>query len=281
MDNGPWAHPDYEALLAFADRDPSAEEPLAMERHLAECADCRSRLEALAGTLAAYQRYHETVLLAALPAPPKPWGAPRWSELAGEAPREDPGRARAVAMPKRRPIPIRQWLAVAAAVILAVLVVRRFEHAPGVGAAELLRKAEAASQASPQPARRIRIRSRKHTWTRTARLEASAKPKSDDAAAIRALFDAAGYSWEDPLSASAFARWRSHLADKQDQVRREAAAYIVTTSTAEGALSQASLTLSAPDLRPVSGTLRFHSDEVIDRAEVPEPTRAAVPAPTG
>jgi hypothetical protein len=99
-------------------------------------------------------------------------------------------------------------------------------------------------------------------------------------AAIRALFAAARYNWDDPLSAQAFREWRESLADRRDTVtevrRAEQECFEIRTSTASGELAEASITLTSQDLRPVESTLRFRNDEWV---EVTQASVAPAPPP--
>jgi anti-sigma factor ChrR (cupin superfamily) len=241
-------HPDEESLLRFCDDDLAPAEAAEIGAHIRTCEECREQLESVRETLDEYQQFHETVLKKSLEAPPRPWSAV-WA---------------------RRVIrfPVKRMLAAAAAVVLVVALVRRLEVTPAVKASELLRRASQAEQSAPEPHRRIRIRTGRHTWVRPARM-AQVSDVSADAAEIRAMFDAAGYSLEDPLSARAFSRWRDSLADKTDRVDKTAEGwYAVTTSTPSGVLRDATLTLRARDLHPVAGTLQFRSEITIEMTEL-------------
>jgi len=169
----------------------------------------------------------------------------------------------------------RRWLAVAAAIAAIFLFVRLFRQTPAVKAAELLRKASAAEKVAPARPRTIRIQSRKYKWDRPARLAPGAEANSTDASAIRQLLESAGYSWENPLSAGAYARWHDSLAQKQDRVEGGAQGLVLHTVTTANAISDASLTL-AGDLHAMACTLRFGAADVVEMAEIPEPAEPAV-----
>src|SRR5215831_9079040 len=194
MSSATWQHPDEATLLRFLDQDLSAAEFRNVEEHLAGCGECRGELAAVRETLGEIGRFHETVVKAALPRPPRAWGSPRWSALA------NPEQA------KRRLIafPVKRVLAMAAAVVVAIVVVRWMERPIAVSAAELLRKAEVQERAAPNVPRRIRIRWKSHSWTRSGRLDASLRPESGAPTVLRAMLVNAGFDWEDPLSAAAF-----------------------------------------------------------------------------
>jgi hypothetical protein len=264
-------HPDPEMLLRHVDEDLSPAEMLTVREHLENCGDCRSRLHAMREALDDYRRFHLDILKPSLPPPPAAWEQLKFPKKASPI----------------RSAPVR-WLAAAAAIAAIFLVVRRFERAPDVRAAELLRKATVAETAAPLARLRIRIRSRARTIERTARLTASSSAtETPDAAALHAIFDAAHYNWDDPLSAAAFSRWRDTLPAKQDRVDQSAGVLLVRTTSPEGALSDAALTLRASDLHAVACTLRLRSTgETIDMTELPPeallspaPQRPQLPAP--
>src|SRR5262249_31053179 len=140
-----------------------------------------------------------------------------------------------------------RWLAAAAAVAAVFLLVWRFAQPTPARAAELLRRAITAEQASPAPAHRIRIRSRSHQVDRTASIPEN-QAENSDTAALHALFDTAGYSWYDPLSVAAYSHWRDSQTGKHDQVTDNAGMYLVRTTPSAGVLSEAVLTLRTSDL---------------------------------
>jgi len=249
-------HPGDEDLLRLADDDLTAGEAAKMGGHISVCAECRERLESVGEALDGYQRFHDTVLKKSLGRPPRPWAAVR---------------KRAVVR-----FPVKRMLAAAAMVTLVFGVVRRLERTPAVKASELLRRAVQAEQSAPTPAGRIRIRTRRSTLVRAARIERVGDVPADPAG-IRVIFDAAGYSWDDPLSALAFVRWRDGLKQKKDRVTSAEGSFVVSTSTSEGSLAEARLTLRAGDLHAVSGTLEFRSAETVEMTELTDDATAGAP----
>lgn len=249
-------HPDSEMLLRLVDEDLSAAERQEVDRHVQGCEECAQQVEALRETLGDYLKFHEAVLKPSLAAPPQEW-------------------ERLALRPRVLRFPSKRWLAAAAAIVMAVFLMRRLEHAPAVSAAVLLDKATVAERSAPVTKGRIRIRTRNHTWNRN-----RTGDTSPDLAEAQKLFAAAGYNWQNPLSAEAFAEWRGHLAEKRDEVTllpkpEHVESYVIRTFASGGALSDASLTLRARDLHAVACTLRFRSDETIDMAEVSDQETAA------
>jgi len=172
----------------------------------------------------------------------------------------------------------RRWVPAVAMIVLIAVVVQQFRQAPSVQAAELLRKAVAAADSRPRAARRIRIHTRAQHLTRVVGGSGTSVDKSSDVdslAGLESLFQAAHYSWEDPLSAKSFAAWRDQLPDKRDEVTREPDHYQLRTSTDSGELAEATLKLSTVDLHTVEGTLQFRNGEWVEISELPD-----VPAPS-
>jgi hypothetical protein len=268
-------HPDEETLLRFVDQDLSTGEARSLEQHFSVCGRCRDDLTALRETSEDFRRFH-LVHKAGLPAPPRAWDTPRWSDLAN---REQPARRLAA-------FPVKPLLAAAAAIIAAVFLVRWIERPPSVSAAELLRRAEVREQAAANPRRRIRIRYQNRVWTRPGRLDPVVRPQAGDPAVIDAMLRQAGFDTEDPLSAAAFARWRNSLPERHDEVRQDSESYTLTTAAPAGVLRQASLTFRSRDLHASSATLRYRTDDTLDMDELPpdpgelEVSRPQAPAPS-
>ena len=251
-------HLTPETLLRFADEDLAIDEARNVEQHLAGCAGCRDEFVSLRETSDDILRFHQNVLKAGLPDPPRAWGAFHGTATVRERLFVFPPRAARLAA------------AAAAAVIAAVVLVRWMERPALVSAAELLRKAEVREHAAASPRRRIRIRYKNYSWTRPARLNVSARPAPGDPAVIEGMLRLAGFPSEDPLSAAAFSQWRNGLSERHDEVRQDSETYVVTTSTPAGALREASLTLQSSDLHATRATLRYRSNETLDMDELPE-----------
>jgi len=232
--------------------------------HLEACAECRERLNDFAEASRAYNRFHTSVLKPSLSPAPRQWEPLRF-----------PTGRRASIRPAR-------WLWAAAAIAALAVAVRLFEPPASVRAAMLLRKAAAAERAAPQSGRRIRIRTNSRVLDRDARVHNG--PEAVGAAALRILFDSAGYPWDNPLSAQAFTDWRASMADVRDEIEESGGIYTLRTFVGRGPLSGADLTLRAADLHALSCTLRFRSGgEIIYMTELPTITPPApiesTPAP--
>lgn len=261
-------HPDREALLAASNGEITGISLVLLERHLDGCETCRSQVHEFRREWASYLEFHDTHLKAALPAPPTPWEDLRE--------RMTPSRAGATSA---RWTAMR-WVGIAAAATVAILAAWQYlKHPPAVSAAELLGRAVAAAPA-PNKTRRIVLRTKRQTLVRAA---VSTAPASEPERALRAYFDAANYSWADPLSAQSFQAWRRGLDAPVDHVDEIPAAegggealYRISTSTESGALRHATLSLRQADLAPVSTHLEFQGETVdishIANSDAPAPT---------
>src|SRR6266545_7033013 len=100
-----------ERLQQFVDGELAGADREAVDRHIAVCAACRARLDAIAIADRAYLSHHHDTLKAQDPAPPRPW-----RELRPELRQID------ASIPRARRRSWRGWLAAAAALIVAVTV---------------------------------------------------------------------------------------------------------------------------------------------------------------
>ena len=281
-------HPTDEQLLRYADGELPGAITRRLRSHLESCWQCRTELEELQKTIGECVHYRKTVLDACLPSPPAPWAdlSRRFAEVDAQLERGWWGGRvwAAVVGQVRNPW---KWAPAAAALLLALGVVYQFQYTPSVRAASLLRKAVAAAQTRPTAPRRIVIRTGLLSLTR--RIGTTAIPVRANAseaatlASMEAMFHAAHYDWDDPLSARSYTAWRDQLAGKRDEVTSTGQSYQIRTTSESGELLEATLKLRAGDLRPVEGTLQFRNHERLEMAELteePGPARElAVDAP--
>lgn len=279
----PMRHPGEETLLSYADGELPGRAARQVRGHLEACWQCRAELEEIQAVVGECVRYRADVLQAHLPPPPAPWADPypKFAEIDARRLTLGERAARVIAFPARR---VRRWAPVAAALVLGALLYHGLRETPTVEAAQLLRKAVAAEDARPRGARRIQIRTRRQKLTRVVGAAAVEPAAGGEAASLERLFRAANYSWENPLSASAFKRWHDGLAEKRDEVASLEDGYRVRTVAETGELAAASLTLRAPDLRPVETRLEFRNREWVEitelgEAQAPEEVAAGVAAP--
>jgi len=260
-------HPEDSALARFADGELPPMEAREIERHLEACPSCHAEIEGLRATLAECLEYREA-LKTVLPAPPE-----AWADLRGEFGRIDQSFDRALDQPRERWWHLRpawRW-ALAAAAVIAFAVVYEFRQTPSVQAATLLHRAEIAASKRPASVpRRVLVRTKSAKFTRVVGRHISL-PEEPAAPGIEALFRAAHWNWDDPLSAQAFADWRDSVQQPSDTVTATADWYVIRTTEREGELSAASLTLRASDLEPLEARLEFRNQDWVDLSEATEP----------
>jgi Putative zinc-finger len=240
-------HIPEERLVAWLDGESQGQDRLAIEVHLSDCESCRRLKDELHEGAQAYDEFHHDVLKPSLPPPPKPW-----TDL----------------HPVVRPAEKRRWLAVAAALVLAVFAGLMLWQTPKLNAAELLAKAQR-RETPPSPRARIRVKTKSRNFVRPALLRSGER---DSAEEVRIRFAAAQYSWEEPLSVRSYTAWRDQTARKSESVEVASENYLVRTAAVSGPLLEATLVLRVADLHPVRGIFRFEaSGEVEISEEAPDP----------
>ncbi len=281
----PARHPSEEQLLSYADGELSARDAGSARIHLASCWECRAKLEECERIIAECVRYRKAVLEDCFPPPPAPWCDiyERFASLDAT-----PGSAsfsrRVVAW--LRPVlrSSKAWAPAAAALLVAWIAVDQFRNAPSVRAAELLRRAAASEALVTSKPRKIQVRTRTRQFTRPANVvsfEKTGTAEREAEEALAPLFEKARYSWQNPLSAQAFAAWRDQLGTKQDEVRAGSGIYQIRTTTDSGELLAATIKLRVRDLNAIEGTLEFRG-ETVEISEAPESSGIAVaPGPAG
>jgi hypothetical protein len=247
------AHPGDNLLLRYTDGELTGRKRRQVAKHLEACWTCRAEAEQLQSVMSECVRYRQHVLAENLPPVPTPW-----RDLYRDFDRID---SDSHAKPNWFSSVMRsggfRWVATAAAAAIASFAVyHQFEQAPSVKAAALLQRAMVAAQARPALAHHVRVRS--------SRGPAGALP----------LFQLAKYDGVDPLTARAYREWRDGLTQKSDEFSYSSGMYHLRTSTVDGAVSAASLTVRGSDLEPVEGRLDFRNREWIEFSEsdLSEPT---------
>lgn len=251
MNSASWTHLNERQLLRLDDGELSAREAAEVRSHLEACWQCRHTQEQMRAAVSDYVRYIDA-LSASAPLPPRPWGTIE-------------ARVRQTAQPRhsvsaRYPRPA--WYgAIAASLIIAMLFLwpRRV-----LTATELLHQAAIRANAAEAP-KALRIRTRTAQFTRTVRNASENVP-------LKQRFDAAGYSWHDPLSARSFSKWRDTLSEPKDRVisaREEdgVPVYRIATASGTGTLKEATLTLREADLHPLRTVLEFSDNERVEISE--------------
>ena len=261
------SHPDGDRLMRYCDGELPATDSADVRRHLEACWDCRAELDRIQKTISECVEYRQAVLREHLPPPPEPW-----KDIYVQMGRIDdqlapPSLWRNIADSFRSATRLRFALPAGAAAALLVGFVL-FRETPAVQAAELLQRAAQAERTAPRQSKRLQIRTRTASFTR---LLPAAGPSP-----VAALFEAARYDWQDPLSVRSYGAWRDGLAAKSDEVIENRESYLIRTQTTSGELREASMTLRRADLHAVQGTFVFRDNEWVELTELePEATQTA------
>ncbi len=278
-------HPDSGQLLRYADGELPAREARQVRAHLEACWQCRTELEQLQETVGDCVRYR-ALMAEHLPPPPAPWMNiyRRFEQMDAQPARPRLWeRLRAAAGSTA----VARWAPAALALVLVfALIVHQWRNAPSVQAAVLLQKAVEAAEERPPAPYRLRFRTEDREVSRAA---AGAQPVAVDPEAaetlarLQALFRAANYNWEDPLSARSFQAWRGGLENKRDEVSDLGDCYRIQTTAETGELMQATLKLDARDLRPIESRLEFRDSVWVEivavaaRPVAPPPLASSAP----
>jgi hypothetical protein len=206
-------HLEEDQLLQYADGELPPRGVRNAQLHLEACWQCRAELKDLQDLVSECVRYRKNVLQNYLPSPPAPWGDIYQGFAKVDASRNDVslfvriGRTFTI----RR---IARWAPVAIAMGLIAAAYLELRQTPSVQAAELLRKAVLSADPHPLKPQRIRIRTSKHQeWTRHTGVASNASATGDERD-LKALFQTANYSWDNPLSAKSYQAWSNQLAEK-------------------------------------------------------------------
>ena len=177
----------------------------------------------------------------------------------------------------------RAAIGVAAAIFVTVAILYWQSETHIVSATELLDRAVLAQDRLSPKGHNVYVRSGSAACAaREARLVATAPVDSPACDKVANSLARAKWDQAHPLSARAFRNWRQSLNRKQDAVQSKAGTLTVTTTTSEGPVSEASLSLQETTLTAKAITLRFTGDlGVVVIAEEPEsaPAMASAPRP--
>ncbi len=256
-------------LVRYLDGELSPRQARKVESHLESCETCRAELSELRNTLADCIVYQQE-LGDNLPAAPQPW-----RDLSRDFSRIDESLANNSLLVRLiRPLVhsgVPRWTFVAGlATLIVLLSLNQLRQAPSVQAATLLKKAAAVSQSQPHTVRRIRVRSsRQPEFTRLTGIQA-ALVEVAQAQAVAALFSAAHWDWNNPLSAQAFEAWRDQQVHKTDEVTSSEHQTRIRTVSADGEVEAASITIDTVDYAAVSERLEFRDREWVELSEIAE-----------
>ncbi len=269
MSNQERVHPAPEQLLRHLDGELSAREAEQVRVHLDACWECRAEREEFQKTATECVRFRQ-MAAAASPAPPRPWFDIRREieKLDATGQPSLAGRIAGWFVPAAA-----SWrlAPTAMALVAAGWMVYSLRFAPSAQAAMLLDRAVAAGRAKAIQPRKVEIRRGSKKFTRLVAPKAvpAAMAMAGEDQELMALFGAAHYDWNDPLSARSFQEWRGGLASKSDQIAETAQFYEIRTTTDASDLTSAALTLASADMHPTRAAFQFRNQERVEIVEVP------------
>lgn len=172
---------------------------------------------------------------------------------------------------------------VACCTLIAVAVFTfRAVRAPVVSANEVIVRSIAAEQDRSAAHQRIRIRCGAETVTRDVWRNAGPRPLGSRGRpyeiGLSQRLVRAGWPARDPLSARSFGRWRNSLKSKRDSVRVGDRYLRVSTSTDEGEIANAELTVQRSDFHALAETIQLRNSEEIELEELGFDDNVGVPA---
>jgi hypothetical protein len=267
------SHPEEGQLLRYIDGELPRGKAHSARSHLEACWECRAHVEELQSVVGECMRYRKNVLAPMLPPAPRMWQALDFESVEAELAAESKwARISNWLAPRRlsprRNAPLGWALSGAAAVALTIVLVHQLRETPKVEAAALLKKAVTLSQARPAGTRRVRISTRNGQMTRVIGDIAGVKQAVAGEAEVSAMFAAARYDWNDPLSAKAYSNWRGNLVHYQDAVAPQTNSYEITTTTKDSEIETATLKLRSTDLEPLEGRFEFRNHDWVEMTEL-------------
>ncbi|WP_158790378.1 hypothetical protein [Granulicella sp. L60] len=155
------------------------------------------------------------------------------------------------------------------------------QAAPSLSASDLLGKAMANEHAAAERAQpgvvyqKLSIRRGTHSIERTVYRDlqrkrvAKVQHLDETATAMKHALEAGGVSWDEPLSAIDYNRWRENQRFATDHVKQAGDGLVsVITSVQDGPILQESLTMRTSDFHPVRRTIETRSQDTLEIAEL-------------
>jgi hypothetical protein len=268
------SHPPTELLFLAMEGELAGQEAARVQKHVEVCWQCRAQWEKWQEATTAFVDYRTRLQEAGVSAPPSGWSRFRLHlrRIASEH-----EQAHSIF-----PLPIRRiltaswetissnrpiWAGLAFA-SLAVAVFVYLSSVPAVSAKELLMRAVAQEKPLVQ---KIRIHTESRQYVRETGkpgVRRSAARADADETRLATLFQQANLDWDNPLSARSFETWRNRLTNKTDRVYAETNALTLETTTGEGPVHTAALTVRSTDFHPIGETIRFSDAEEVEITEL-------------
>ena len=254
-------HPTEELLAALFEEQLPAGEVEHLLAHLDSCRICEQRMSLIEPAFARYQRCRELVA-PRLPKPPQDWG-----NIVAEMQKVERARRTAPTLGRKRGT-VQRWIGALAAAVLVGAILFWPQRSTELRADTLLLKARSATPRRSTNSR-LTVRTPRSTFLRPAVLSGTTT-QIQEMNTIRIRFVAAHYDWSDPLSARAYSNWRAKIAHHTVEVSEDHGRSTIRTIAIEGAIAEASLTLDARDLSPVSARFVFSPQDWVEIATAPD-----------
>jgi hypothetical protein len=277
-------HPSDEQMVTFINGELSLRKHAAVSHHLEGCWKCLVRKKQMEETVFALMEWRERQLRPHLPSSADAEG--RLVALLNEQSiREEQFSQNSLLYGLRSHLPSSMNPVLASIVVVTLASITLFviwQHAATLlSASDLLGKAmanEHASAESAQPGvvyQKLSIQRGSHSMERTVyrdlqRKRVAKKQHLDEAAAaMKQALEAGDVSWDEPLSAIDYNRWRQNQRSATDYVKQAGDGLVsVVTSLKNGPILKESLTMRTSDFHPVRRTIEIRSQDTLEIAEL-------------
>jgi hypothetical protein len=277
-------HPNDEQMVAFINGELTLRRHAAVAHHLEGCWKCLARKKQMEETVFALVERRERRLRPHLPSSAGAEG--RLVALLNEQSiREEQSSRNSLLQGFRSLVPSSMNPVLASICVVTLALVTLFfiwqQAATSLSASDLLGKAMANEHASAergQPGvvyQKLVIRRGTHSVERTVYRDLQRKrvvkvPHLDEAATtMKWALEASGVSWDEPLSAMDYNRWRENQRSATDHVKQDGDGLMsVITSVQDGPIVEESLTMRTSDFHPVRRTIETRSQDTLEIAEL-------------
>jgi hypothetical protein len=296
-------HLSGDQILLYLDGELSSRETAQAKAHFEACWSCRVRSEQIAEVIADVVTYRDTLIKSSVPLSTDA----RTSFLAQLRQLAQSVGKRSLAsrildffrVLQGEIFPRQAWITGIVITSFALFLLVRFSGVPRVSASQFLANAQASELrardgiAKPVVYQKLSIRLGDHAVARTIYRDVAGNHQvnyldggtprlaSDglirkaayrpdlELAEFERVFREAHLSWEDPLSPASYDAWRHSLGRKQDRVTQVSDGQLtLMTTTAEGPISEATMTVRAKDFHPVAEIFYLSDAERVEVTEL-------------
>ncbi|QHN03052.1 hypothetical protein FTO74_06455 [Granulicella sp. WH15] len=277
-------HPNDEQMVAFINGELTLRKHATVAHHLEGCWKCLARKKQMEETVFALVERRERRQLPHLP--PSDGAEGRLVALLNEQSiRKEQSSRNHFLHGLRLFLPSSMNPVLASILVVTLASVTLFfiwqQAATSLSASDLLGKAMANEHASAERAQpgvvyqKLSIRRGTHTIERTVYRDLQRKRMAkvqhldETATAMKHALEAGGVSWDEPLSAIDYNRWRDNQRSATDHVKQAGDGLVsVITSLQDGPILQESLTMRTSDFHPVRRTIETRSQDTLEIAEL-------------